>query len=146
MDPVSAPSAPIRASSRASVRVAALLGFLGVGLGAFGAHGLKGSFESSGLGPAVVIERLDWWKTATFYHLVHAVALASAGAASLALGSSARLVTWCFGLGITIFSGTLYAMALGGPRWLGAVTPIGGVLLMVGWIGLWASLRDSRNA
>ncbi len=122
--------------STAPIRVAAILGFLGVGLGAFGAHGLEGSFESMALDPIEAAERLDWWKTATFYHLVHAVALAATGAACLALGTSARLVTWCFSLGIAIFSGTLYAMALGGPRWLGAITPIGGVLLMVGWAGL----------
>lgn len=120
----------------APIRVAAVLGFLGVGLGAFGAHGLKGSLDTSTLDPAAIAERLDWWKTATLYHLVHAAALAAVGAAALALGGSARLTTWCFALGVTIFSGTLYAMALGGPRWLGAVTPIGGVLLMVGWFAL----------
>ncbi|QDV05104.1 hypothetical protein Poly30_05990 [Planctomycetes bacterium Poly30] len=132
MNPVSAESSP----SIAPIRVAAILGFLGVGLGAFGAHGLEGYFESSSLDPAAIAERLDWWKTATFYHLVHAVALAAAGAVSLALQAPARLVTWSLAAGIAIFSGTLYAMALGGPRWLGAVTPIGGVLLMLGWVGL----------
>ena len=131
MNPLSTVPGPFTAP----IRVAAILGFLGVGLGAFGAHGLKGHFEASTLDPVAIAELLDWWKTATFYHLVHAVALAAAGAASLALGCSARLSTWCFGLGSAIFSGTLYAMALGGPRWLGAVTPIGGVLLMVGWLG-----------
>jgi uncharacterized membrane protein YgdD (TMEM256/DUF423 family) len=94
-------------------KVAALLGFLGVALGAFGAHALKDRVDP------------ELWKTAVFYQLVHAVAI-------LAAPSTAKL----FGPGVLVFSGTLYALALGAPRWLGAVTPVGGLLLLAGWLRL----------
>ena len=111
-------------------RLAAVLGFLGVALGAFGAHSLP---KMTSVEP---VERaIDWWRTGALYHLVHAVAV-------LALGD--RRVgppAWCFTAGIAVFSGTLYAMALGAPRWFGAVTPLGGLLLLAGWLLL---LRKPR--
>lgn len=97
-------------------KAAALLGFLGVALGAFGAHALEGKLDARGQ---------ELWRTAVFYQLVHAVAM-------LAAPSTSKL----FGPGVLVFSGTLYALALGGPRWLGAVTPIGGLLLLAGWLKL----------
>ncbi|ADM08461.1 hypothetical protein PB2503_01912 [Parvularcula bermudensis HTCC2503] len=101
------------------VAAAALLGFAGVGLGAFGAHGLADRLT----GPA-----LGWWETATLYLLLHAVAALCVGATGLSsIGGG------CFVAGALIFSGTLYAMALGAPTFLGAVTPIGGLLLLGGW-------------
>jgi len=99
----------------------ALAAALAVGLGAFGAHGLKERLAA--LPPAA-----GWWETATLYLLVHAAAVAGLPAAA---SRPARL---CLLLGSLVFAGTLYAMALGAPRWLGAVTPIGGTLLMVGWV------------
>ena len=101
---------------------AALLGFLSVALGAFGAHGLK-----SKLTP----ETLAWWETATLYGLVHASAALSVGFAGKGGGFS--IGGWAFVIGALIFSGTLYAMALGAPRVLGAITPIGGTALLIGW-------------
>lgn len=102
-------------------RVAALLGFLGVALGAFGAHALKERLTPEGA---------EWWKTATLYHLVHAAtALATGGE-----GGRASAATWCFAAGVALFSGSLYAMALTDVRWLGAVTPVGGVALLAGWL------------
>lgn len=107
-----------------------VLGALAVGMGAFGAHGLEGSLE----GVEDAAKRMGWWETAAHYHLVHAVAL---GLVAFVL--SRRSSRWgnaagvCFAGGIAVFSGTLYAMALGGPRWLGAITPIGGLALMIGW-------------
>ncbi|MEQ8300038.1 MAG: DUF423 domain-containing protein [Hyphomonas sp.] len=100
---------------------AALTGFLGVALGAFGAHGLH-------LGA----DALEWWHTATLYALVHA-------GASLAIALSGqtgrmRLGGWAFVVGTIIFSGCLYAMAIGAPRWLGAVVPVGGVSFLAGWV------------
>jgi uncharacterized membrane protein YgdD (TMEM256/DUF423 family) len=103
--------------------LAALSGAIAVGAGAFGAHGATG--------PAV-----EWLKTGGQYQLVHAVA------ALVALRLDARGPAWLFVLGGAIFAGTLYLMAFGLPRWLGAVTPIGGTLLIAGWLWLaWVGMR-----
>ncbi len=131
---------------RVPVRVAAALGFLGVGLGAFGAHGLESTFEAGALDADVALERMGWWKTAASYHLTHAVALAAGGVACALTGRGGVMLTWCMALGVTIFSGTLYAMALGAPRWFGAITPIGGLLLMAGWFALFMACRAAKPA
>ena len=112
---------------------AASLGFAAVALGAFGAHALKGGFSPESLG---------WWETATLYALVHA-------AAALAVGMSGRgglLASggWAFVSGAVIFAGTLYLMALGAPRWFGAITPIGGLGLLIGWALI--AIAAIRNA
>jgi uncharacterized membrane protein YgdD (TMEM256/DUF423 family) len=103
--------------------VGATWGFLGVALGAFGAHGLKGRVDEQALG---------WWATAAQYHLVHALALVATG---LLRAQSGRgdAAGWAFLAGSLVFSGSLYVMALGGPRWLGAVTPLGGLGMLAGW-------------
>ena len=107
---------------------AGLLGFTGVALGAFGAHGLKDLLESAG--------RLETWKTAVFYQLLHAVALlALAGWAD----PVARKIGWCWIAGVLLFSGSLYGLALGGPKILGPITPLGGVAFLVGWAWLTVS-------
>jgi uncharacterized membrane protein YgdD (TMEM256/DUF423 family) len=77
---------------------------------------------------------LAWWHTGAQYHLIHAVAAVLAGLVCTLGGPWARRSGICFVSGTAIFSGTLYAMALGAPRWFGAITPIGGVLLIVGWV------------
>jgi uncharacterized membrane protein YgdD (TMEM256/DUF423 family) len=110
--------------------LAAALGFLAVALGAFGAHALRDRMTP---------EQAGWWSTAVLYHLVHA----AAALGSDREGGRATPSAWCFAAGIALFSGTLYAMALGGPRWLGAVTPVGGVALLAGWLLL---LRPRRTA
>jgi uncharacterized membrane protein YgdD (TMEM256/DUF423 family) len=102
--------------------LAALSGALAVAAGAFGAHGASG--------PAV-----EWLKTGSHYQLVHALA------ALVALRFEARGPAWLFVIGGAVFAGTLYAMALGAPRWLGAVTPIGGAALIGGWLWLAWGLR-----
>jgi len=114
--------------------VAAMLGFLGVALGAFGAHGLTARLG----GLADGAQRLEWWKTAAQYHLLHALAL---GLAAGLLGSSraGRVACVAFCVGIALFSGSLYIMTLTGMRWLGAVTPLGGLALLVGWAALAAA-------
>lgn len=112
--------------------VAALLGAAGVALGAFGAHGLEAR---------VPAERLAVWDTAVRYHLAHAVALL---AAALYGAATERPVAWPAGLwcaGVVLFSGSLYGLVLGGPRWLGPVTPVGGTLLIAGWLALLALRR-----
>ncbi|MGF1530359.1 MAG: DUF423 domain-containing protein [Puniceicoccaceae bacterium] len=106
------------------LRTAGVLGFLGVALGAFGAHGLEEVLARSG--------RRDIWETAVFYHLVHVpVLLWLAVHGRLARGLNPAF--WVMTAGICIFGGTLYAIGLGAPSWLGAITPIGGVSLLVGW-------------
>ena len=94
-------------------------GFLAVALGAFGAHGLKDLLNQNAT-TAI-------WETAVLYHLAHAIA-------ALWASDRHRLVAWFWLGGITIFSGSLYFLAITNIRWLGAVTPIGGVLLLVGWV------------
>ena len=97
--------------------LAALSGALAVIAGAFGAHGAHGAAA-------------EWLKTGGQYQLVHAVA------ALVALRAEARGPAWCFVAGGALFGGTLYLMALGLPPWLGAVTPIGGALMIGGWLWL----------
>jgi len=100
--------------------MAALAGALAVAAGAFGAHGAQG-------------QAAEWLRTGGQYQLIHAVA------ALVALRLEARGPGWLFVAGGAIFALTLYAMALGAPRWLGAVTPIGGAMLIGGW--LWLAWR-----
>lgn len=115
-------------------RAAAILGLIGVGLGAFGAHGLE---------KIATEEQLAWWHTATLYHLLHVAPLLVLDGRSERSG--VRLAGRAFLVGIVVFSGTLYAMALGAPRWCGAITPLGGVALMVGW-GALAYASTARTA
>jgi uncharacterized membrane protein YgdD (TMEM256/DUF423 family) len=103
--------------------VGAIWGFLGVALGAFGAHGLKARVGEQALG---------WWQTGAQYHLVHALALVATGLLR-AQGGRGDAAGWAFLAGSLVFSGSLYVMALGGPRWLGAVTPLGGLGMLAGW-------------
>ena len=98
--------------------LAALSGALAVAAGAFGAHGAHG-------------QAAEWLRTGGQYQLIHAVA------ALVAMRLEARGPAWLFVAGGALFAGTLYLMALGAPRWLGAITPIGGAMLIAGW--LWAA-------
>jgi uncharacterized membrane protein YgdD (TMEM256/DUF423 family) len=110
-----------------------VLAALGVALGAFAAHGLRGL-----IGPT----ELGWWQTGVQYQMWHAVGLVAIGAA----GVAARPAAWLLGIGTLIFAGTLYVMALTGLRWLGAVTPIGGVLMIAGWVILaWSVWRQGST-
>ena len=97
------------------IRVAAVFGVVGVALGAFGAHALRAR-----LAP----EQLASWETAVHYQLFHS-------------GAS----PWLFAVGMLLFSGSIYGLVLGAGRWLGPVTPLGGVALMAGWISLWFLAR-----
>ncbi len=100
--------------------------FLAVALGAFGAHGLR-----QRLSP----EMLAIFETGVRYHAYHALALlAVAWVADKNPESSANAAGWAFILGIVVFSGSLYILSISGIRWLGAVTPFGGVALLVGWV------------
>jgi uncharacterized membrane protein YgdD (TMEM256/DUF423 family) len=108
--------------------VAALMGLLGVGLGAFGAHGLRGR-----LAP----DMLAVFETGVRYHMYHALALLlTAALVARADGRALVVAGWSFTAGIVIFSGSLYALALSGVTVLGAITPIGGLAFLLGWICL----------
>ncbi|MEY4485059.1 MAG: hypothetical protein RL693_2511, partial [Verrucomicrobiota bacterium] len=112
------------------LRNAAIFGFLAVALGAMGAHGLKTSWSAT-LAPEVVAYRLDIWKTASHYHMVHAIVLLILSYA-FPLPSQGRWTFRSFVTGIVVFSGSLYALCLTDLKWLGAITPIGGGFLMLG--------------
>lgn len=114
----------------------ALFGALGVAMGAFGAHGLRARLSA---------DLLRIWETGAHYHLIHAVALlAVAWGIQRFPGGLSVAAGWCFVGGIAVFSGSLYLLAFTGMRWLGAITPIGGVLFIAGWVLLaLAALRGS---
>ncbi|MDO5051115.1 MAG: DUF423 domain-containing protein [Moraxella equi] len=98
-----------------------------VALGAFGAHGLK---------KIATPYELDIWQTATLYLFVHGLGILALGMLGVVSAYRIHRVAITLQIGIAIFSGTLYLMALGMPRWLGAITPMGGMLLIIGWLML----------
>lgn len=120
---------------RTFLALAALLGMLAVVAGAFGAHALQARLQP---------DRLAIFETAARYQMYHALALLGVAWASAALRGAALVgaAGWLFVAGAVVFSGSLYLLALGGPRWLGAITPLGGLALIAGWglLGL-AALR-----
>ncbi|MDF1852045.1 MAG: DUF423 domain-containing protein [Verrucomicrobiales bacterium] len=119
--------------SSAKVRLAATLVFLAIALGAFGAHGLESRLEETG--------RLDNWETATLYHLIHGLAMFV-----VALRGGRSPGFFCFLVGILLFSGSLYALALSDIGKLGAITPLGGVSFLVGWARwIFASQQSLEN-
>lgn len=128
-------------TARAILTAAASAGFLGVALGAFGAHGLQ----------ALLIERntLAVWQTGVQYWFFHALALFALGVGFRLSTGLRRKVAISWIAGMVIFSGSLSFLATTGPRWLGAVTPVGGVLLLIGWffllMGAWRE-RGHRGA
>lgn len=114
-------------------RVAVLVGVAGASavlLGAFGAHALRGVLDA---------RSSELWHTAVDYHVWHALALAVA--AGLGRGRSGRVAATAFAVGIVLFSGSLYALALSAPRWVGIITPFGGLAFVVGWLALGWTLR-----
>jgi hypothetical protein len=116
---------------RTMMSVAALFGFFAVVLGAFGAHGI----ERKLVGSPEREQRLKWWSTGAQYHLAHALAI------GLAATVGAVAACRCFAIGIVLFSGSLYAMTVTGVRKLGAITPLGGLAMLVGWAWLaWSAL------
>jgi uncharacterized membrane protein YgdD (TMEM256/DUF423 family) len=109
-------------SQSLALRLSAVTGAFAVGLGAFGAHALKPMLLARGFE--------DTWKTAVLYHLAHAVVLLV-----LALAEDWRPRAWLsFACGLLLFSGSLYLLCLTNLRWLGAITPLGGVALILGWV------------
>ena len=124
-------------TARLIIQLAALFGGLGVAIGAFGAHALRPMLEQAG--------RFDTFETAVRYQFYHALALLGIGVLWMARPELTRLGTagilWA--AGIVIFSGSLYALCFTGITKLGAVAPIGGLLLLGGWLSLWLAVRQA---
>ena len=120
---------------RTTLLAAGLFGLTGVALGAFGAHALRETLLERGMTTA--------WETAARYQLVHAVALFAAAAwqntsqGTVQKRLNIASISWT--VGMVLFSGSLYLLALGGPRWLGPITPFGGLALLAGWLGVVAA-------
>jgi uncharacterized membrane protein YgdD (TMEM256/DUF423 family) len=114
------------AGARTFLALGGFAAFLAVALGAFGAHALKAR---------VPPEMLAVWHTGVEYHLFHALGLLAVGIVAMQLPESALLKYsgWLMLAGIVLFSGSLYALALSGERWLGAVTPVGGIAFLAAW-------------
>ena len=106
--------------------IGCFFGFLAVALGAFGAHGLKNTFDEYSMGV---------YKTGVEYQFWHSLALLAVGLLSRTANPQLLKYSGCaFSFGILVFSGTLYLLAFTKIKWLGAITPIGGVSFMVGWV------------
>lgn len=120
---------------RILLALAALSGLMGVAGGAFGAHA------------AASEQAKAWMQTGGHYQLTHAVAIFAAfGLWRIAGGGASMAAAWLFLAGSLVFAGSLYAMAMGAPRWFGAITPIGGGLLILGWAALaWAAATGARS-
>jgi uncharacterized membrane protein YgdD (TMEM256/DUF423 family) len=118
--------------------IAGISGALAVGLGAFGAHGLEPLLIQNG--------RLDTFETAVSYHFYHTLGLLGLGILALIKPDwkGLSLAAWGMFLGILVFSGSLYILCLTGITWLGAITPIGGVGFILGWLALaYAVLKNA---
>ena len=117
-------------TSTTAFRISAALGFLAVALGAFGAHGLEKLLTAN--------DRIDTWETAVLYHFVHTLIMVL-----VASRDPLPRGPWIsFLVGIAIFSGSLYLLAITNLRWLGAITPLGGLALIAGWLALaWGARR-----
>jgi uncharacterized membrane protein YgdD (TMEM256/DUF423 family) len=121
------------------VRIGAVSAALAVAAGAFGAHGLRATLEASG--------RAATFETAVRYHVYHALALVAVGLLGLHAGRGPCLgiAGWSFLAGTVLFSGSLYGLSLSGPRWLGPITPLGGVAFIVGWVALAVAARGGAG-
>lgn len=118
--------------SRIIIMTASLLLALAVGLGAFGAHGLKSQLSQ---------EMLQTYKTGVDYHFYHALGLLLVGVLAVTMPST--LLKWsaiCLTAGIILFSGSLYILSISGIKWLGAITPFGGLSFIAGWILLFVAV------
>ena len=125
---------------RALIVLAAITGALAVSIGAFGAHGLDGYLEGRGLDAELIAGRLAQFDTGARYHLVHAVALLALIPLVRTGGKPVAVAAWLFAAGTVFFSGSLYVLVLTNTPWLGAITPIGGVL----WIAAWLLLAFAK--
>lgn len=121
--------------SKGAAAIVGLAGATAVAFGAFGAHALRGTLDASALAT---------WHTGVEYHFWHALALFVA-VAGLPEGRARKLAIGMFAAGIVLFSGSLYALALGAPRIVGVITPVGGVAFIAGWLAVVSALRANRQ-
>jgi uncharacterized membrane protein YgdD (TMEM256/DUF423 family) len=128
---------PMPRVARTFLALGALLMMLAVICGAFAAHGLKARLGA---------DEMAWWRTAVEYHAYHSLGLIAVGLIAVRMPGDrlVRAAGWSLSNGILLFSGSLYAMALGGPRSLGMVTPLGGALFIAGWALLALSVWRAR--
>jgi uncharacterized membrane protein YgdD (TMEM256/DUF423 family) len=128
------------------LRIGAFAGFLAVAFGAFAAHGLKDrpdlkpNVSDEAEAAAFKLRRLENFETGARYNMYHALALMAVGLLALSgrsgSGTALAVAGWSFVVGILLFSGSLYGYGLIGLKWLGMITPFGGVGFLVGWIAL----------
>jgi uncharacterized membrane protein YgdD (TMEM256/DUF423 family) len=122
------------AITRRIIVCAGISGALGVVMGSFGAHGLETFLASGGLDQELVLKRLDQFDVAVRYHLIHSVALLALAALTVGSPSRRRWVSRLFVFGLFLFSGSLYALVLTNTPVLGAITPLGGLSWIAGWL------------
>lgn len=115
--------------SQIIITVGSIFGFLSVATGAFGAHALEGTLGA---------DKMAIWETASSYQMYHALALLAVGYGIDAFGPNPWFTTtaWLFGVGVVVFSGSLYTLALTDISWLGAITPLGGLCFLAGWASM----------
>lgn len=115
------------------ISVGALNAVVAVAAGAFAAHGLRERLDA---------RALEVFETGARYHMYHALAIIAAGLVASSAGRGAQTAAWIFQIGIVLFSGSLYALALSGVKGLGAITPVGGLAFLAGWLWLaWTAWR-----
>lgn len=121
------------------LRLSGILGALGVGIGAFGAHGLKEN---------VAADMLAVYETGVAYHMYHTLAIlaVAAGIAGLWAQRWARWACCAWAVGIVFFSGSLYLLTVTGMKWFGAITPIGGVAFILGWVFIAMAAKSNRDS
>ena len=125
-------------NQRTTLLITFILGALGVAIGAFGAHWLKDLLIENG--------RIDTFKTGVFYHLLHTLALFGTGLImEKDQGPTIRYASFAFILGIVFFSFSLYMLSITNVKILGAITPIGGVFFIGGWLLLFIAIKNSPN-
>ncbi|MCC5023021.1 MAG: DUF423 domain-containing protein [Candidatus Synoicihabitans palmerolidicus] len=117
---------------------AAVLALLGVLFGSFGAHALRDILTQH--------DTTSVWETAVLYHLIHSVAAWALGQKATDLTRSQRVAGRAWLMGVLLFSGSLYCLALGGPRWLGPITPLGGIAFIIGWIAAAVAAKFSATS
>lgn len=115
------------AMNKRLIGMGSILAFLSVAFGAFGAHALKG---------VITADMLAVYQTGVQYHMFHALGLIAAGSLAGRLGKKAVTAGWLLFAGVVLFSGSLYLLALTSIGWLGAITPLGGVSFLAGWMVL----------
>ena len=131
------------------IAIGAILASIAVGMGAFGAHGLEPALANRVEDPA---KNMEHWETASRYHMYHSIAIVLVGLASMQIGRGRLLISAAilFSIGIVLFSGLLYVLALTDIKVLGAIVPLGGLAFIVGWltfaVGVFNANRKSKDS